>query len=95
MTTALAEKVLAEGPCPCGGKYMVLKIKGQPIPQKMHSKPGCKEFSSMPSMAYLAWVKAAASDVGGNVEKPDIQPSRKERRRRAADERRKKRHAVN
>ena len=73
---------------------MVLKSKGQPIPQKMHSKPGCKDFESMPSTAYLAWVRAAAADVGGNVEKPDTQPSRKERRRRAAADRREKRHAV-
>lgn len=92
MTTAVAEEILAEGVCPCGGKYMVLKIKGIPIPQKMHSKPGCKEFSSMNSAAYLTWVQAKPGMA--QVSEPD-NPSRKERRRRAADERRKKRHAVN
>ncbi len=91
MTTALAEKILAEGGCPCGGKYMVLKIKGVPIPQKMHSKPGCKEFSDMDSAAYLAWVKAKP----GMAPVSEPQPSRKERRRRAAAAKREKKHSVN
>ncbi len=91
MTTAIAEKILAEGVCPCGGKYLVLKIKGIPIPQKMHSKPGCSEFSTKTSAAYLAWVKAKPGMAP--VDAPP--PSRKERRRQAADERRKKRHSVN
>lgn len=56
--TAVADEVLvAETDCRCGGRYMVLRMRGEPAPRAMHRKPECPQFQKLQGPAYFEWLR--------------------------------------
>lgn len=63
--TAVADEVLvAETACRCGGRYMVLRMRGEPAPRALHKKPECRQFLQLQGPAYFEWLRTGVEPAG-------------------------------
>lgn len=63
--TAVADEVLvADSECRCGGRYMVLRMRGEPAPRAMHKKPECPQFLKLAGPAFFEWLRTGVEPAG-------------------------------
>ena len=80
----VAEAMHDPKPCPCGGKYVLVR-KDRGAPSLMHSKPPCASYDSMTALAFLASVEG---DDSAAVADTTPKPNRRQRRAMARAARR-------
>jgi hypothetical protein len=72
-----AEKVIADRQCRCGGRFMVLQMKGESSPRVMHNNPACEQFDRLKGMAFFEWV-----NTGKEPDTEDTPKANRQQRRR-------------
>lgn len=82
----VAEALHDPRPCPCGGKYIVVK-RPDGSPSLMHSKPPCAAYHSKSPLAFLVSVEGKPDEATAPA-MTEPKPNRRQRRAMASRSRR-------